>query len=135
MSQVQTDRTLVPRVGGSVPTPRLLQFNITLVNPPSDRNCLIVPCISKLEDLHSHNVFLLGITMTMRDGLTSISSLLNPFYYPYQPMHCFLFSIISLFMLIFMIVYPIDNALHLFSIIWNVLSIISDMIPPIFPPG
>ena len=92
VSQVQTDRTLVPRVGGSIPTPRLLQFNITLVNPPSDRNCLIVPCISKLEDLHSHNVFLLGITMTMRDGLTSISSLLNPFYYPYQPMHCFLFS-------------------------------------------
>jgi hypothetical protein len=28
---------LVPRVGGSVPTPRLLQFNITLVIPPSDR--------------------------------------------------------------------------------------------------
>jgi hypothetical protein len=47
------------RVGGSVPTPRLLQFNITLVNPPSDRNCLIVPCISKLEDFHKHNIFCL----------------------------------------------------------------------------
>ncbi len=68
VSQVQTDRTLVPRVGGSVPT--LLQFNITLAIPPSDRNCLIVPCISKLEDLHSHYVFSLGIKMTMRDGLT-----------------------------------------------------------------
>ena len=38
-------------------------------------------------------------------------------------------------MLIFMIVYLIDNARHLFSIIWNVLFIISDMIPPIFNPG
>jgi hypothetical protein len=36
--------------------------------------------------------FLLGIKLTMRDGLASISSLLNPFYYPNQPMHCFLFS-------------------------------------------
>ncbi len=47
----------------------------------------------------------------------------------------FFFPIISLCMLIFKIVYPIDNALHLFSINWNVLSIISDMIPPIFLPG
>ena len=47
----------------------------------------------------------------------------------------FFFSIITLFMFIFMIVYPIDNPHHLFSIVWSVLSIISYMIPPIFPAG
>jgi hypothetical protein len=48
----------------------------------------------------------------------------------------YFFPIIILFMPKFMIVYPIDNARHLFSIIWNVLFIISDMKPPIpiFPP-
>jgi len=74
---VRADRTLVPRVGGSVPTSRLLQFNISLVNPPSDRHCLFAPCISKLEDLHLHNVFLLGINdyegWTEMDFLSSLS--------------------------------------------------------------
>ena len=46
----------------------------------------------------------------------------------------FFFPIITLIMFIFMIVYSIDNARHLFSIVWIVLSIILDMIPPIFPP-
>jgi len=76
--QVQTDRTLVPRVGGSISTSRLLQIKITVVNPPSDGNCLFASCISKLEDLHAHNVMLV-MTMTMRDGLKWISSLLCPF--------------------------------------------------------
>ena len=74
VSQVQTDRILVPRVGGSAPTSRLLQINTTLVNPHGDGNCLFASCISKLEDLHTNNVTL-DMIITMRDGLKLISSL------------------------------------------------------------
>jgi len=83
--QVKADRTLVPRVGASVPTSRQLQINITIVNLPSYENCLFASCIFKLEDFHTHNL-MLGMTMTMKDGLTWISSLLCPFNYPYQLM-------------------------------------------------
>jgi hypothetical protein len=75
----------VPKVGGSVPTSRMLKINITIVKLPSYGNCLFASRISKLEDLHTNNV-MLGMTMTMRDGLKWISSLLCPFNYPYQLM-------------------------------------------------
>ena len=125
----------MPRIGDSNPTSRLLQIHITLVNHPSDGNFLFASCISKLEDLCTNNVTL-GMTMTVRDGLKLSSSL----FFVLSTTHidqctAFFYSIIKLFMIIFMIVYPIDNVGHLFSVIWNVLSIISDIIPPIFPPG
>jgi len=75
---VRADRTLVPRVGGSVTSSRLLQINITIVKLLSYGNCLFASRISKLEDLYTNNV-MLGMPMTMRDGLKWISSLLCPF--------------------------------------------------------
>jgi hypothetical protein len=82
---VKADRTLVPRVGGSVPTSRQLQINITILKLVSYANCIFASSISKMKDLHTNNV-MLGMTMTMRDELKWISSLLCPFNYPYQLM-------------------------------------------------
>ena len=65
---MEADRTLVPRVSGSVPTSRLVQINITVVNLTSYKNCLFASRIFKLENLHTSNV-MLGMTMTMRDEL------------------------------------------------------------------
>ena len=135
MSQVQTDRTLVPRVGGSVPTSRLLQININLVNPPCDVNCLF--CIMHFQTGRFAYTQCYAWRENDCEGWTEIDFLsFSSFLLPILTnTHLSIIPIITLFMFIFMIFYPIDNVRNLFSIIWNVLSIISDMIPPIFPSG